>query len=123
MIRNEASKGDHFAEMYQGLDRDKYSTEVQSEDENLYKQILNADIRIAPKSGQTLENYLIELKIHISMSAKKNIQIHITKGVRGRPWYTHLRGDGCFMCEDMNMIHAMYSAFRLILDKYPKATF
>ncbi len=103
--------------------RDKYNTTEIPEDENLYKRILNADLKIAPKSGQTLENYLIELKVHIENSARKNIQIHITKGVRGRPWYTHLRGDGCFMCEDMNMIHTLYSTLQLIQEINPKLTF
>lgn len=105
------------------LSRDKYSTEQEPEDENLYKHILNADIRIAPKKGQLLADYVKELQIYVQMASKKNIQIHIIKGVRGKPWYTHLRGDGCFMCEDMNMIHAMLSSLRLIADNYPKAHF
>ncbi len=116
-------KDDYFADMYQKLDRDKYNTEEIPEDENLYKRILNADIRIAPKKGQMLVAYVQELQIYVKMASKKNIQIHIIKGVRGRPWYTHLRGDGCFMCEDMNMIHAMLSSLRLLADNYPKAHF
>ncbi len=118
-----SQKGDHFASMYQDTNRDKYNTIEEPEDENLYRNILNADLRIAPRTGQTGKDYLTELNIHIKNSAKKNITTHIIKGVRGRPWYTHLRGDGCFMCEDMNMIHTLYSTMRLIIDKYPNFKF
>ncbi len=103
--------------------QDRYNTEEVPEDENLYKHILNADLGIAPTKGQTLENYLIQLDVHIKNAAKRNITIHIIKGVRGRPWYTHLRGDGCFMCEDMNMISTMYSTLKLLLSNYPKLSF
>ncbi len=110
-------------EYLQDSNRDRYNTEQEPEDDNLYRQILNADLRIAPRKGQTYKDYLTELKIHIQNSARKNIQIHIIKGVRGHPWYTHTRGDGCFMCEDMNMIHTIYSAMRLMVDQHPKGTF
>ncbi len=103
--------------------QDRYNTEEVPEDENLYRHILNADLRIAPQSGQTLENYLIQLDIHIKNAAKKNISTHIIKGVRGRPWYTHLRGDGCFMCEDMNMVSCLYKTLKLIQEINPKLIF
>lgn len=105
------------------LDRDRYNTLETPEDETLYHDILDADLRIAPKGGQTWATFLTELKVHIQHAAKKNIKIHIIKGSRGKAWFTHTRGDGCFMCEDINLIHVMYSVMLLMAEQYPKNRF
>lgn len=104
-------------------DADRYNTNEVREEETLYHKILNADLRIAPKKGQTYEAYLIELKIHIENARRKNYQVHVIKGIRGRPWYTHTRGDGCFMCEDINLISVMYQTMALMAQKNPKKIF
>ncbi len=105
-------------------DRDKYNTtETPEVSEDYYKRIIHSDIRIAPKEGQLLSDYVKELKIYAKIASDKNILIHIIKGVRGKPWYTHTRGDGCFMCEDTNFISITIRALEALSIKYPKAIF
>ncbi len=102
---------------------DKYNTKDEPLNEDLYKQILHADLKITPKAGQLWKDYLIELKIHTENAHNKNWQIHVVKGVRGHPWYTHTSGLGCFMCEDTNMIYAMYTVMCLMAAQYPDQRF
>ncbi len=103
--------------------QDRHNTTEPTIDRNLYERILNADLHITPRKGQSLKSYLIELNIHIINSARKNMKIHIEIGVRGKPWYTHLRGEGCFMCEDLNMISVMYDVLTMISKANPKLKF
>ncbi len=104
-------------------DRDSHNTLIEKEDENLYKHILNADLRIAPKTGQLWYTYLTELKIHLEHACHKNYHTHVTIGARGKPWWTHSRNDNCFMCEDINFMYTMYSTMCLMAQKYSKNRF
>ncbi len=99
--------------------RDRYNTLDESENENLYTRIIQADSLLYPKRGQTWGSYLTELKVHMEHAFKKNWKVHVVIGVRGKPWYTHTRSDGCFMCEDINLIHSMYSVMLLMAEQYP----
>ncbi len=102
---------------------DKYNTLEVKEDANLYKHVINADLRIAPKKGQLYSDYLIELKVHVEIAKHKNYKTHVIIGVRGAPWYTHKRPDGCFMCEDISTISVLFSTMALMAQKHPKSRF
>ncbi len=102
---------------------DKYNTEEKAAERDLYERVTNSNLRIKPKKNQLWKDYMIELKIHIDVQNHRNYQTHVIKGVRGRPWYTHTRGDGCFMCTDMEMHLIMYEIMLLMTLQYPENRF
>ncbi len=104
------------------LDRDRYNTVEETEEESHYKHILNSQMKTCPKRGQTWQSFLTELRIYMKMASDKNIKTHIIIGSHGKPWYTHSRPD-CFMCDDINLIHTMYSVMLLMAEQYPKNQF
>ncbi len=105
-------------------DRDRYNTLDAQDNEDLYNSVIKeGDIRKLPISGQKWESYLIEMKIHLANACRKNFHVHVVKGVRGHPWYTHTRGDGCFMCEDINLMHLMYHTMVLMLEQHQEDIF
>ncbi len=104
-------------------DVDRYNRIGDMPPEEDYRHILNGDSVLTPKKDQLWTQFLIELKVHMEHGFKKNWNTHVVKGVRGHPWYTHTRGDGCFMCEDMNLMYRMYAIMCLIVEQYPDNRF
>lgn len=105
--------------------RDKYNTlDTSIAEEESYKSILDADLVILPRKGQLWTDYMIELKIHVQNSMRKNWKVHVITGTRGHPWFTHTRsGDDCFMCKDINMHYAMLSVMSMMAQQYPTNRF
>ncbi len=104
--------------------RDNYNTETLNQNLHEYVRIANADkdLIYAFKGGETLEEYLKTLTIHIDLAKTKNWRIHVLIGVRGKPWYTHSSPDRCFMCQDSEMIAYLLNLLHLIAQKDPSIT-
>ncbi len=101
--------------------RDQYNTldnPYQSDD---YEKVLHADLEFTPKGGETWSSYCSTVLIYAKMNAKKNIQTHIN-GPKGA-WYTHRNPQGCFACEDTNLISVLCSVLSLMSKQYPNNTF
>ncbi len=92
---------------------DNYNTMEKPLDITQSEKIVNANLEYAPRKGQTWLSYITELSIHIGYSEQKNTRSHINtpKG----PWYTHRSPMGCFMCEDMALIHFMLRMLKELL--------
>ncbi len=101
---------------------DQYNSEKEEFDPNEYVRRLRAgkNIEYGLAIGEKMEDYYVRLQVHVDLAAKKNIQTHVG-GKRGC-WFTHEDkfGVGCFMCEDMNMVHYLMSLVGYYSHKYPK---
>ncbi len=98
--------------------RDQYNeTEKYDAMEDYQRIIQQSNLDYAIRKSETLENYLARLQIHVDFNAKKNIKTHIQapKGC----WYTHKSPLGCFMCDDMNMIHYMLNLLKTLAKYQP----
>ncbi len=101
--------------------RDQYNSTDNPFEEADYEKVLNADLEFAPKKGESYDSYYNKLIVYTKMQAKKNIKTHIN-GPKGA-WYTHRNPQGCFACEDMNLMSVMCNIIGLIALKYPKGKF
>lgn len=74
-------------------------------------------------SGEKISNYYERLRIHVDNAAEKNTKTHVWNNGRGC-WFTHTDkfGVGCFMCEDLNLIHYLTSIVGYFAKKYPDET-
>ncbi len=99
--------------------RDQYN-EVEKYDamEDYQRIIQQSTADYAIRKHEKLEDYITRLSIHVEYNAKKNIKTHIQapKGC----WYTHKSPLGCFMCDDMNMIHYMLNLLKTISKFQPE---
>ncbi len=101
--------------------RDRYNTEEKQESEHYYKKIVNARIKIAPISGENVNDYIKRLKIYQRISHDKNWETHVDNGKR--TWYTHKLPIGCFMCEDTQFINVCIQVLQILADGNPKYSF
>ncbi len=101
--------------------RDQYNSTDNPFEEADYEKVLNADLDYAPKKGETFESYYVRLLVYVKMGAKKNIKTHIN-GPKGA-WYTHRNPQGCYSCEDMNLISCMCNVIGLMSNRYPEGHF
>ncbi len=101
--------------------RDQYNSLDNPYQEEDYEKIIKADLEFTPKSGQSWNSYCENIIIYSSMNAKKNIKTHIN-GPKGA-WYTHRNPQGCFCCEDTNLIAVLVSTIRLMAKQYPEQKF
>ncbi len=69
--------------------RDRVNTIAQPSDKHDYMRIVNADIQLAPKTGEKLKDYIKKVKIFQDISYVKNWEIHVDNG--RKTWYTHKR--------------------------------
>ncbi len=102
--------------------RDRYNTLEAAQQEEDFKNVINTTntLDYAIRKGETLEQYLTRLNIYRDLAHKKNWKIHVVIGAHGKPWYTHKSANGCFMCEDTNLISYMYNLLLAIAAKHPK---
>ncbi len=100
---------------------DQYNTMDNPLDPNDIKNILHADLKFTPTENQSWSSYLKELKIYVKFCSEKNIKTHIN-GPKGA-WYTHRNPMGCFACEDINLMHVMFTTMELMVKQYPDTTF
>ncbi len=101
--------------------RDRYNTDSKQESEHYYKKIVNARIKIAPISGESIHDYIKRLKIYQTISHDKNWETHVDNGKR--TWHTHTMPVGCFMCEDQQFIGVAIQVMQILADANPTFTF
>ncbi len=105
---------------------DQYNQENQEFNTEEYVRKLRhgSMLKYGIASNEQLKDYIIRLKVHIDISAEKNISTHVKNNGRGC-WFTHKDkfGVGCFMCEDLNIIHYLMSIIAHFAHKYPDETF
>ncbi len=99
--------------------RDQYN-EVEKYDamEDYQRIIQQSTADYAIRKQEKIIDYIQRLQIHVEFNAKKNIKTHIQapKGC----WYTHKSPLGCFMCDDMNMIHYMLNLIKTMAKYQPE---
>lgn len=78
-------------------------------------------LKYGAASGEKLPKYFERLKVHVDLAASKNVKAHIHNNGRGC-WFTHEDkfGVGCFMCEDVNLIHYLTSIIGHLAQKHPE---
>ncbi len=101
--------------------RDRYSTEEKSRDLHDYKRIVNAKIKLAPVSAESLKDYIKRIKIYQDISKEKNWDTHVDNPYK--TWRTHKLPLGCFMCEDQQFIGVLIQVLQVLSDTHPKASF
>ncbi len=100
--------------------RDRINTISQPSNRHDYMRIVNADIQLAPQTGQSLKDYCNKIKVFQNISYIKNWETHVDNG--RKTWYTHKR-PACFMCEDQQFISVMIQALQVIAKQNPKIKF
>jgi len=104
---------------------DQYSQENTEFNEHEYVRKLRVGsmLKYGLSSGETLSKYYPRLRAHIDIQAEKNIRTHVKNNGRGC-WFTHEDkfGVGCFMCEDLNLMHYLASIIGYFTQKYPDET-
>ncbi len=100
--------------------RDRINTISQPSNRHDYMRIVNADIQLAPQTGQILKDYCNKIKVFQNISYIKNWETHVDNG--RKTWYTHKR-PACFMCEDQQFISVMIQALQVIAKQNPKIKF
>ncbi len=68
--------------------RDRINTITQPSSRHGYMRIVNADIQLAPKTGEKLKDYIKKLKIFQDISYIKNWETHVDNG--RKTWYTQI---------------------------------
>ncbi len=100
---------------------DHYNTLEEKPDLTKCDRLVEAKLEYSPRKHELWTDYAKNLKIHIAYAQKKNYKAHIDppKGC----WYTHRSPLGCFMCEDMELIHYMLKVIEYMGETHPKQTF
>jgi membrane-bound lytic murein transglycosylase MltF len=102
---------------------DQYNQENQEfkEEEYVRKLRQGSMLKYGMSQGESLSKYYPRLRAHVDISAEKNIRTHVKNNGRGC-WFTHKDkfGVGCFMCEDLNLIHYLASIVGYMARKYPE---
>lgn len=105
--------------------RDQYTKENSQFDESEYvrKLVQGSTLRYSISDGEQLSKYIERLRVHVEMQAEKNVKKHIHNMGRGC-WFTHKdkMGEGCFMCEDLNLYHYLFTLIEYLSAKYPNTT-
>ncbi len=100
--------------------RDRINTITKPSSKHDYMRIVNADLQLAPKSGEKLKDYIKKLIIFHDISYQKNWETHVDNG--RKTWYTHRR-PSCFMCEDQIFITTIIQSLQVINKQNPNITF
>ncbi len=101
---------------------DQYNQSQNENMDRIEKLQLSSMKNITPRKHQTWESYIIELKTHIDYADNKNEKVHIENNGKAA-WYTHRAPSGCFMCEDVNMRHVMFTIMQHMAKQYPNNIF
>jgi len=104
---------------------DQYNQENLEFNETAYVRKLRsgAMLKYGMASGETLSKYYPRLRVYIDIAAEKNIRSHVKNNGRGC-WFTHEDkfGVGCFMCEDLNLLHYQASIIGYLASQHPEQT-
>ncbi len=100
---------------------DRHNTLEKPIDLTKTENVTKFSLEYAPRSHETWEQYAKNLEIHVEYARNKNWKCHIDtpKGA----WYTHRSPAGCFMCENINMIHFMLLVIKCMAKQYPNTLF
>ncbi len=101
-------------------DRDRYNTIEDRVSKHDYMRVINAKVKIAPQSSETLEHYIQKLEIHRDISFTKNWDTHVDNPYK--TWHTH-KQPSCFMCEDQIFIGILIQVLQVINKQHPKIIF
>ncbi len=101
--------------------RDQYNSSNNEFCEDDYQRVLKADLNYSPSKNELYVSYFEKLQIYVKLCTKKNIKTHILspKGA----WYTHRNPQGCFACEDLNLMSVMLNVIGMMASKSPQGTF
>ncbi len=100
--------------------RDRINTITNPQSKHDYMRIVNADIQIAPQTGQSLKQYIEKTKILRDINYITNWETHVDNG--RKTWYTHKRPN-CFMCSDQIFITTLMQVLQVISKQNPKIVF
>ncbi len=100
--------------------QDRINTITQPQSRHDYMRIVNADIQIAPKTGEKLKDYIQRIKIFQEIAYRKNWETHVDNG--RKTWHTHTRPQ-CFMCEDQQFISVIVQSLQVINKQNPDLEF
>lgn len=100
---------------------DKYNTTDKMVDENDYKKVVNSDLAFSPNKDETWESWFAKAQVYQKLAIKKNIKQHIN-GPKGA-WWTHRNPQGCFCCEDVDMLTILINVIGVMVKQYPKNKF
>jgi len=98
--------------------KDQYNTLDENQDlGNTSSYTPTPSLAYSPSKDENLKSYFEKLKIYRKINYEKNIKCHINtpKGA----WYSHRAPQGCFMCEDQQMINVMTEVIRILSLRYP----
>jgi len=98
--------------------KDQYNTLDENQDlGNTQSYIPTPSLAYSPSKDENLESYFKKLKIYRKINYERNTKCHINtpKG----PWYSHRAPQGCFMCEDQQMINIMLEVIRILSLRHP----
>lgn len=103
--------------------RDNYNEERSEFNEHEYANKIRAGsmLKYGASKGEPLVKWLPRLQAHIDIQADKNISTHVKNNGRGC-WFTHEDkfGVGCFMCEDLQVIHYLTSMITYLAKQHPE---
>ena len=101
---------------------DQYNQEMSEFNVEEYVRKLRAAsaLKYAISPNEKLSDYMVRLRVHLDIAANKNIDTHVVNRNRGC-WFTHKDkfGVGCFMCEDLQLIHYLMSLLEYLCKRYP----
>ncbi len=100
---------------------DRYNSLDNPIDEDDYKNVVKSTLDYSPSENDTYTGYYEKLKIFVKLCSQRNIKTHIA-GPKGA-WYTHRNPQGCFACEDMNLMSVMCDIIGLMASRTPDTLF
>ncbi len=104
--------------------KDRANSEQAQQDENDYQALLhttNSDYM--PKTGETMAHYAIRYETIADQHYQQNWRIHVEVGTKGHAWHTHRDPRGCFMCDDILLLHMTSKVFNHLAKLHPTDTF
>ncbi len=109
-----------YEDQIKGL-QDRYNTKEKNVDNNSYKKIVNAQLALAPTTGETLNHYLIRLQIYQKIASDREWTTHVDNPYK--TWHCHKNPMGCFICDQTKFIACTIQVLQILSDKYPEFIF
>ncbi len=100
---------------------DKYNQEQNPNMDRIEKLMQSLNIMYRPRSGQTWQQYAIELITHVDYADHKNYETHIENNGK-KAWHTHSK-PACFMCEDVNFRNVLLTVITHMAKQHPNNIF